>query len=175
MSDPETDAYVCDIALRAVEPALQGLAAQNNDLQQRLAREQKHRLDQQLEQAGIDFRSIDRDPRWHQWLMTPDPLTGRSRQLLLNDAVAQGNISRVKAFFEGFQREAGGNPPQQQHRSRSPAPASGKQIYTRELIGKLYEAHRKGAYTEAEWIRIEKDIFESQRDGRFQDSPYLTR
>ena len=54
---------------------------------------------------------------------------------------------------------------------------AGQPIYTRETIGQLYEAHRKGAYAgrEAEWARIEADIFAAQREGRVQGVPYLTK
>jgi hypothetical protein len=46
----------------------------------------------------------------------------------------------------------------------------------REDIGRLYELHRKGAYAgrEAEWARIENDIFVAQREGRVQ-GVYLTK
>jgi hypothetical protein len=55
--------------------------------------------------------------------------------------------------------------------------SSGKPVYTRETIGQLYEAHRKGAYAgrEQEWSRIEADIFAAQREGRVQGTPYLTK
>jgi len=54
--------------------------------------------------------------------------------------------------------------------------AHGKPIYTRELIGELYERHRKGEFAgrEKEWARIENDIFAAQREGRVQAHPYLT-
>jgi hypothetical protein len=163
-------------AMQAVEPHLQNLEAQNNDLRQRLAREQRHRLDQQVAAAVPNYQEIDRDPRWHQWLLEPDEFTGRPRQLLLNDAVASGNVSRVKAFFQGFQRAIGGsqNPSASQRHARSAR--SGKPVYTREQIGKIYEARRKGAYAgrEAEWARQEADIFDAQKEGRVQ-GVYLTK
>ena len=104
-----------------------------------------------------------------------DEYTGRVRQLLLNDAIASGSPSRVKAFFEGFRRaeRAGGTQAVSSRQARS----FGKRTYTREQIGELYEAHRKGAYAgrEAEWARQEADIFSAQREGRIQGTPYLTK
>ena len=67
-------------ALHAVAPELQEIRNQNANLQQQLAREQRHRLDQQIEHALPDFRERDRDRRWHAWLRGTDTLSGRVRQ-----------------------------------------------------------------------------------------------
>jgi hypothetical protein len=160
-------------AAHAVAPQLQALEQQNNDLRQRLAREARHRLDQQVAAAVPNFREIDRDPYWHRYLLEFDPLSGRVRQQLLNDAVASGDANRVVAFFRGYQREAGrASSPQ---RSRNTA-APSKPTYTRAQIGALYEQHRKGAYRgrEAEWARQEADIFAAQKEGRVQ-GVFLTK
>ena len=68
-----------------------------------------------------------------------------------------------------------------EHRDRSPqrsrnTAAPSKRTYTRAQIQQLYEQHRKGAYAgrEAEWNRIENDIFAAQREGRVQ-GVYLTK
>jgi hypothetical protein len=158
-------------------PHLQNLKQQSAKLQRQLAKEARHRLDQQVEAAVPDFREVDRNPRWHRWLLGIDEYTGRVRQLLLNDAVASGSVARVKAFFEGFRRaERAGGTPATAVNSRRSAP-SAKPVYTRERIGELYEQHRKGAYAgrEAEWARQEADIFAAQREGRVQGTPYLTK
>jgi hypothetical protein len=171
-------------AMQAVAPHLQGLQQDNADLRARLAREQRHRLDQQVEAAVPNYREIDRDERWHQWLLTPDPLSGRPRQLLLNAAIDAGDASRVLAFFRGFQQQHGqvaddtstattlGAPLRRTRSSRSNLPT-----YTPEMIKQLYEAHRKGAYAgrEDEWRRQESDIFAAQREGRVAMNPYVTK
>jgi hypothetical protein len=163
-------------AAHAIAPHLQNLNAENAELRQRLAVEARYRLDQQVEAAIPNYRDIDRDPRWHQWLMTLDPLTGQIRQTILNDAIASGSAGRVVAFFRGFQQEAGqaASSPSSQRSRHTAAPS--KPIYTRDQIGRLYEAHRKGAYVgrEAEWNRIEADIFAAQHEGRVQ-GVFLTK
>jgi hypothetical protein len=115
-----------------------------------------------------NYQELDRDPQWHRWLSSSDPLTVRPRQV----AIARSDASRVKAFFQGFQQEAGGT--QAPGRARS---ASAKPTYTRDQIARLYEQDRKGAYAgrEAEWNRIEADIFAAQKEGRVQAQPYLTK
>ena len=74
---------------------LHNLEQQNAELRQRLAIEARHRLDQQVERAVPNYREIDQDPRWHQWLLSSDPLSGRQRQQLLNDAIASGATNRL--------------------------------------------------------------------------------
>src|SRR5262245_5843007 len=130
--------------LQAVAPQLQGLHEQNAQLRRQLARESRHRLDQQVAAVVPNYQEIDRDPAWHRWLLEIDSLSGRPRQTLLNDAIAHGSPTRVREFFERFQREAGGTPKTYSAVSRQAA-SSNKPIYTRQQIGQLYELHRKGA------------------------------
>jgi hypothetical protein len=184
-------------AIQAVHPHLQTLEAQNAELRQQLAKTARRSLDQMVEQAVPNFRQIDRDPRWHNWLLGIDLYTGRVRQELLDEAITAASAPRVISFFKGFLNEEvatghlepAGSP--QAAPPREPAidlrsiaapgrdrPANGsdyslppdKPIYTRVTIRDLYAAHRKGAYNgrEAEWNRIEADLFAAQREGRVQ-------
>jgi hypothetical protein len=89
-------------ALHAVAPQLQNLEQQNIELQRRLARESRARLDAVVEQAVPNYREIDNTPHWHRYLLTVDPLSGRVRQTLLNDAIASGTTHRVISFFRQF-------------------------------------------------------------------------
>ena len=185
-------------ALQAIEPELNAVRQQNVQLQQRLAVEARRRLDQSVELAVPNYRDIDRNPRWHRWLLGIDVLSGRVRQQLLNDAISSGAAPRVISFFRGFLREeqATGHlrpapAAQQPAAPREPAiplaslaapgrarPATGgdtafppdKPIYTRAHVKQLYEQHRKGAYVgrEAEWARQEADMFAAQREGRYR-------
>jgi hypothetical protein len=131
-------------AVQALTPHLQNLSQQNAELQQRLAQEARRDLDQRVAQAVPDYQQIDRDPRWHQWLLTPDPLSGKLRQELLNDAIASSDLNRVVSFFRGFQQEAGAGTDQaaQQPRSRRmPMWGPDRRIYSRAEIAKLYRQH----------------------------------
>jgi hypothetical protein len=185
-------------ALQAVAPELQEIRQQNIELQRRLADEARHRMDQQLEMAVPDYREIDRDPRWHRWLLGIDVLSGRVRQQLLNEAKHSALAPRVISFFESFKNEAiatGHREPAphspQAAPPREPAinlaslaapgrarPATGgdaslppeRPTYTRAQIAKLYSDHRRNAYVgrEAEWARLEADFFTAQREGRIR-------
>jgi hypothetical protein len=148
-------------AAHALGPVLEQIQEDNAQLRQRLAREARFRLDQQVERALPDFRDRDRDPRWHRWLLGIDNLSGCVRQQLLNDAIASGDANRVTAFFRGFERESGGS------HAASAAPgrtrsSGNKPIYTRSQIRDLYSAHQKGLWAGRE----AHDIIAAGREGR---------
>jgi hypothetical protein len=185
-------------ALHVVAPHLQEMERQNADLRGQLAREARRALDQAVELSVPNYRDIDRDPRWHRWLLGIDVLSGRVRQQLLNEAISSAQAPRVISFFRGFLNEeaaTGHNEPapsfHQAAPPREPAinlaslavpgrarPATGgdaalppeRPIYTRAQIRQLYEQHRKGAYVgrEAEWARQDADIIAAGREGRIR-------
>ena len=120
-------------------------------LRQQLAREARKRLDAEVAAAVPDFRSVDADSRWHQWLLTIDPMLGRPRQAFLSEAIQAADAPRVISFFRQFQREVGhsqnvndstGRLPPGQRRASAPH----GQIYTRAQVRDLYAAHFRGAY-----------------------------
>ena len=164
-------------ALHAVAPHLQEIQQQNAELQRQLAREARRNLDAAVERAIPNYREVDRDPRWHHWLLEIDPLTGLRRQQILNDAIQSTDAGRVAAFFKGFMREAGNIQPASAHAERARTTSSNRPTYTHEQIGQLYSAHRRGEFAgrEAEWARIEADFFRAQREGRVVGMPYLTK
>jgi hypothetical protein len=167
-------------AIQATAPQLQHLQQQNDHLRQRLAYESRARLDRDVEAAIPNYQEVDRDPRWHQWLRGLDPLNGRIRQEILNDAIAARSAERCVAFFNSFQRESHGS-----HSSadRGPArrggraPSHGMATYTPASIRAFYEARRQGAYKgrEEEAARIEADIFAAQHEGRVEMYPYVSK
>lgn len=157
-------------ALHAISPELQDIRNQNAELQRRLAKEARHRLDQQLEQAVPTYREIDRDAGWHRWLLGIDALSGEVRQRLLNAAIQRGDAASVIAFFRGYQRESGN----QSLSSAASAPnrtrssSSGKPIYTRDQVKELYARHQRGEFAgqEAAWARQEVDLIRASAEGR---------
>ena len=163
-------------AVDAVAPHLQTLEQRNAELQRQLAREARARMDMRVEAAVPNYREIDRDPRWRNWLLGIDMLSGRVRQTLLDEAIASADAPRAISFFKGFLNEgvATGHsePAPNSHQPAAPReaaidlgslaapgrarPATGgdafsgglpdKPIYTRAQIAKLYDAHRRGAF-----------------------------
>ena len=117
-----------------------------------------------------NFREIDRDPRWHRWLLGIDEFSGRVRQYLLNDAIASGDANRVRSFFKTFEQTVGNTQaptPATTARAQASSAPSGK-IYTLAEIARLYRRRQQGAYDnrESEWQRQEADIFTAQHQGR---------
>jgi hypothetical protein len=164
-------------ALHVVAPHLQNLEAQNAELRQQLAREARHNLDAAVERAIPNYREVDRDPRWHEFLRGVDPFTGQQKQALLNIAIADGSASRVIAIFKGFLQEAGGT---QAYSGQAPAGrtrSSGRPVYTPQQIAEFYSQHRRGLWAgrEDQWARLEADFFAAQRENRVAGLPYLTK
>jgi hypothetical protein len=186
-------------AMQTVAPKIHEIELQNKDLQNQLARERRRALDQAVELSVPDFRDIDRNPRWHRWLLGIDVYTGNVRQRLLDDAIAAASAPRVISFFNGFKAEEAAtghiespastawqaSAPREptiplaslatpgRARSATGGDASlptDKPTYTRVQIRDLYSANRKGAYVgrEAEWNRLEADLFAAQREGRIR-------
>jgi len=113
-------------------------------------------------------------------LLSVDPLSGRVRQDLLNDAIAHSDAARVISFFRGFmkqQRAAEQAPARGRPAASGSAAASSKPFYTHAQIRSLYEQHRRGAHAgrQVECARQEQDIFDAQREGRVQFMPFLTK
>jgi exonuclease VII large subunit len=159
-------------AMEAVAPHLQDLAQQNIELQRRLAAEARHRLDQQVERAIPNYRTLDQHPDWHRWLLGIDELSGRIRQNLLDEAKASGDAARCIAFFRSFFTRGHSQPA-----SGGGASLPSGKIYTRGEIAKIYEQHRRGAYRgrEAAWAAQERDIIAASKEGRVAMTPYVTK
>lgn len=185
-------------ALQAVAPQIQEVEQQNAELRKQLAKEARRRLDQAVELSVPNYKEIDRNPRWHRWLLGVDTMSGRVRQQLLNEAISAASAPRVISFFKGFLNEEAATghiesaPSSQQPAAPREAaiplaslaapgrarPATGgetqfppdKPIYTRAQIAQLYRMHQKGAYVgrEAEWQRQDADIIAAGREGRIR-------
>jgi hypothetical protein len=130
-------------ALESVVPQLEQLQHQNNQLHGWLSHESRRALDQRVAALVPEYQQIDSDPRWHDWLRNSDSLSGRPRQALLDDAIANRDAHRVAQFFKQFLREAGAGAGGASSSSSQQSFPSG-QIYTRDSIKKIYDAHRKG-------------------------------
>jgi hypothetical protein len=163
-----------DVAIRAarhaVSPELQRLYDENQEIRDQLDSTVKTTIDRELDAAVPNWRGINADPRWLGWLAQVDELNGRSRQSLLNDAVARGNAFRVIQIFKGFLREAGAAgaasaTSQPRARQRRSAP-DGKPIYTRPQITEMARRRQKGLIDDAAWLRWEYELCRASAEGR---------
>jgi hypothetical protein len=155
-------------ALHAVSPDLARLEHQNEALSRQLAAEQRRGLYQTLDAQLPNWKEIDNDPRWRQWLLFSDPYNKRPRQSLLNDAIAAGDATRVLSFFRGFLAEGPQSPQQPQYASSAP---TGKRTYTRADITRYSDAYRRGRISEADYQRLSADIHAAIGEGRISNPP----
>jgi TolA-binding protein len=138
------------------------------------------------------WRDLNTNDEFLDWLRLPDPFSGAIRHDMLKAAYAQGNASRVLAFFNGFLAEEAATSPDRGEpttgtrvpkvpleslaapgRAKSAASASGpaeKPIFTRAQIASFYADVAAGRYRskDAEKNKLEAQIFEATREGRIR-------
>jgi hypothetical protein len=138
-----------DVAIRAaqhaVAPELQRLHDENAQLQDQLNSATKMALDRELDAAVPNWREINNDPRFHAWLLLPEPYSGVIRDRLLKDAAQAANAQRVISIFRGFLREVGaaGQAPASPASQRTSRAPSGQRIYDRSEIVRMWERRRR--------------------------------
>jgi len=171
--------------LRQVVAQLQGsVVPQVQRVVERQALSSEQAFWRELAATVPDWREINADKNFHDWLLEVDPLTGLNRQTYLDDAQNQLDVQRVAAFFHQW-RQVSGTAAQETRpnpvdeltrqvapgRGRSAAPAAtpnAPKTYTPQEVSKFYDDVRKGLYKgrEQERGQIERDIFAAQREGR---------
>jgi hypothetical protein len=145
-----------------------------------------------LDEKMPDWRELNTNQEFLDWLQLPDPFSGAIRHEMLKAAYTQGNASRVLAFFNGFLAEeavvapAKGGPDKGTRvpkvpladlaapgRAKSAASASApaeKPFFTRAQIAAFYTDVAAGRYRgrDADKASVEKQIFDAQREGRIR-------
>ena len=140
-----------------------------------------------------NWRELNTNQEFLDWLSLPDPYSGAIRHDMLKAAYAQGNASRVLAFFNGFLAEEAAVAPvraepdpavttvakvplatlaapgRAKTAASTPAPAE-KPITTRAQIAAFYTDVNAGKYRgrDAEKTQAENMIFAAQREGRIR-------
>jgi hypothetical protein len=133
-----------------------------------------------------NWKDINEDPDFQSWLLETDPLSGISRQTILEDAQRGLDVRRVGNFFRSWLEINGQATAAQNTRrnvsaselERQVAPGKGRSTgapagtnaknYSPEDIKTFFNDVRLGKYKgrEAERDRTERDIFSAQREGR---------
>jgi hypothetical protein len=149
-------------------PVMERLQEENQDLREGLQRTVKISIDRELDGAVPNWRQINQDVRWFQWLAGYDVYSGYKRQELLNDAVNKADAFRVISIFRGFLREAAAGQPGQPGQvagARQAAQPSGR-IYTRDQITEMARRRQKGLIPDEEWRRWEYELCRASAEGR---------
>ena len=133
-----------------------------------------------------DWRDMNDNQDFQNWLLEIDPLTGISRQTYLEYAQRNLDVGRVSNFFNTWKENNGGVSNAQPNRKaqasteleRQVSPGKSKstgkpqsnsgKTYSTDDIKSFFDDVRKGNYRnkEEERDRIERDIFAAQREGR---------
>jgi hypothetical protein len=190
----DTVDFVQRAARAMIGPELERVQHQNEELQQELSRNRRAAMNAELTLAVPNWREINVDKRFLQWLRKPNIYTGRTNKELLNAAAAAADAPRVAAFFKGFLSEekvtghqpdpAAPVPPVAPRKAAvdlaslaapgSGKPASGTDMYTppSKPTYKTTDFERfrrdkaKGRYTAAQAGAIEADMHAATLEGR---------
>ena len=170
------------------------------DLEQRLAgfgdyvdQDAKSRMLSQLDSRMPQWRELNRDQRFLDWLKLPDAYSGVIRHELLKAAYERNDSPRVLAFFNGFLAEEAAVAPETTEqdpgaaaptkvsldkfsapgRAKSAAASSApaeKPFFTRAQIAQFYADVNAGKFRgrDAQKAKLEAQIFEATRDGRIR-------
>lgn len=152
----------------------------------------------QLDKNVENWREINRDPQFLEWLALRDPFSGLVRREMLQEAFNRADAPRVIAFFNGFLREhaavteSGNRGPGKKkpdtgngldklvapgrQRTGSPSQTGArdeKRMWTEAEISQFFADKRRGAFKGNEKLmqQLENDIFAAQRDGRINVGP----
>lgn len=163
-------------ALDAVQPKLTKLEEENSQLRQQVTQSSQMGVAQLLDREVPNWREINRDVRFKNWLSLRNVYSGVVRKRELDAAYQAADAPRVLAFFKGFVSDeaiaTGSGDPAPSTEQPAPAPrqaavalenlsapgrarpAGGdtptpadKPIFTRAQIARFYSDVRRGMYT----------------------------
>jgi hypothetical protein len=108
---------------RELEEKIKRLDSQVGNVNQHVDTVAKDRMFASLDKQVPDWRDVNNDPNFVQWLQLPDAYTGAIRHNLLKAAFNQNDSGRVAAFFNGFLAEEAATAPQGQPRDQGAPPS----------------------------------------------------
>lgn len=127
-----------------------------------------------------DWKAINEDKQFLAWLDGIDPLYGKPRQEILDEAQNSLDANRVGAFFVAYKADVQSRAAPRTEALESqitPSTTTGapvnqnvpeKKIWTPATISKFYDDVRRGRISTEEAARIELDIHAAQREGRYK-------
>lgn len=171
-----------------------GLKSQLNGVGNYVAGNARERMETMMNERLPNWQEVNVNQEFLNWLKLPDPYSGAIRHELLKAAYERNDAPRVLAFFKGFLAEEAATTPAERgpdipdgasvqekvsleslaapgraKTAAASAPAE-KPYFTRAQISKFYADSASGRYRgkEAEKDRIERQIFEAEREGRIR-------
>jgi hypothetical protein len=183
-------------AKAAMQPIIDAQARELAELKARLSgvnqyveQNTKQSLYAALDREVADWQTINQDEGFLTWLDEFDPYAGVQRGTLLRQAFLAFDAPRVIQFFKGYKAEnaAVAQTAQTPQSARQPrvsletlaapgrakagggqVPPNDKPVWTRAAIAEFYRDVQKGAFRgrEDERNRLERDLYQAQREGR---------
>lgn len=183
--------------IESLQGEVTNLKTQLGGTDKRVGKFETNEVFAQLDAEVKDWRAVNVDPEFHEWLDQLDPFTGESRKNLMLNAFNRKNAQQVKAFFTTYAQENAAVVPAPADPSLSGqgsaplgstldlekyvapgTPRSGgdagapkeKRIWTHQEIGAFYAAVQKGHYRSRpdDKARIEADIVAATTQGRIK-------
>jgi hypothetical protein len=191
---PELDRRI-EQRVQPVAQRVETVATQASSTAQRIVKQDQAAVHEMLTDQVPNWKQMDTDDGFNNWLDQKDPFSGRVRGEMLNEAYRAHDAPRVVAFFKSYLNEnaavtppASGNPAAQ---GASPQTrledmvvpgtpktgaagaqdgANNKRIWSRNEITKFYHDKQQGLYRSdpKKSAAIEADIFSAQREGRIR-------
>jgi hypothetical protein len=185
-------------AQEALQPTLDAIQAENKRTRQAETRRQARDVYASLDTSVPEWRGINENSEFLNWLRLPDVYSGVVRGKLLKNAFSSGDAPRVTTFFKNYLAEAqatGQIPAPQNPAATSPAPRAAavplvnlaapgasrpatdqgqqpvdKPIFTHKQVAQFYSHEGRQRYVGRETDRIndEKEIFSAQSEGRIR-------
>lgn len=127
-----------------------------------------------LEQAVPNYRDINGEAGFREFLAAFDPQTGKQRQQMLVDAQQALDAKGVADVFKLYLSQSKAKPkavPDDQiepKRTRATDTPQGKRQWTRADVSQFYRDKTAGKYSNDEAERLEADIFAAQTEGRIR-------
>lgn len=182
-------------------PIFKGYESKIKELEERLqgvtgvvSMSAQEKMFQRMDSELPDWREINRNEEFLNWLALPDPYSGAIRHELLKQAFAGNDSSRVMRFFKGFLAEEAAVAPAGMQEpdatvttvpkvplqnlaapGRAKTAAAGtapteKPIFTRAQIARFYAdvAANKYRGRDADKTKMEAQIIEASREGRIR-------
>lgn len=130
--------------LTAAHQEIAQLKAQLAGVNGFVAQDSKEKLLSSLDAKLPQWRQMNRDPGFLDWLSLPDPFSGGIRHDMLKEAYAQGNANRVLAFFNGYLAQEAAVAPAE----REPDNSTAQQVQKVPLASLAAPGRAKAAATE---------------------------
>jgi hypothetical protein len=131
----------------------------------------------ELNGLAPQWRDLNEDEGFLDFLQGFDPYSGQPRQTLFDRAYDERDAYRIAHFFNDYHGQQE-QQPQEPKPSLEPqvtpkvtgksAPQKGKKVYSTAEVARFYDDMRRGKYSSDEAARIEQDIFAAQAEGRFR-------